>query len=107
MFALPSRSDAFGIVLLEAWANGAANIGYRAGGVAGVIRLEEDGLLVRCGDIDGLAGALIRLTADAELRRRLGAAGQARTLREFRWEEKLALVRDVYAAVCRGQASGE
>src|SRR4029077_15470013 len=67
VFALPSRSDSFGIVLLEAWANGAANVGYRAGGVAWVIRHEQDGLLVKCGDIDGLAAALLRLAGDADL----------------------------------------
>lgn len=95
-FALPSRSDSFGIVLLEAWANGAPNLGYRAGGVAGVIRHEKDGLLVRCGNLDGLAAALLRLAGDAELRQRLGAAGHERTRREFRWEDKLGLVRAVY-----------
>src|SRR6266542_1631851 len=103
VFALPSRSDSFGIVLLEAWANGAANLGYRAGGVAGVIRHDEDGLLVRCGDLDGLAAALTCLSTDSELRRRLGASGRAKTLREFRWEEKLSLVRDVYRRLCHGE----
>src|SRR5213076_925877 len=44
VFALPSRSDSFGLVLLEAWANGVPNVGYRAGGIAGVIRHAEDGL---------------------------------------------------------------
>src|SRR6266542_4456715 len=88
VFALPSRSDSFGLVLLEAWANGAANVGYRAGGVAGVIRHEEDGLLVRCGDVAGLAAALTRLAADEGRRRRFGAAGRRRLGREFRWEDK-------------------
>jgi glycosyltransferase involved in cell wall biosynthesis len=97
VFALPSRSDSFGLVLLEAWANGVPNVGYRAGGIAGVIRHEEDGLLVRCGDVAALAAALQRLSADAALRRRLGAAGQERTRREFRWPDKLALVRREYA----------
>src|SRR5262249_2855261 len=85
VFALPSRSDSFGIVLVEAWANGAATLGYRAGGVASVIRHEEDGLLVRCGDLDGLADALRRLSTNSDWRRRLGASGRTRTLRESRW----------------------
>ena len=96
VFALPSRSDSFGIVLLEAWANGVPNVAYRAGGPAWVIRHESDGLLVRCGDVDGLAAALLRLEGDGELRRRLGAAGRERTRTEFDWETKLQLVRRVY-----------
>ena len=96
VFALPSRSDSFGMVLLEAWANGVPNLGYRAGGIAWVIRHEEDGLLVKCGDVDGLAAALLRLAADAELRRRLGEAGRERTRKEFGWEDKLRMVRRVY-----------
>jgi glycosyltransferase involved in cell wall biosynthesis len=99
VFALPSRSDSFGLVLLEAWANGVPNIGYRAGGVADVIRHAGDGLLARCGDVDGLAALLAGLIADPELRRRLGAAGRARTAAEFRWVDKLALVRGVYQEV--------
>jgi glycosyltransferase involved in cell wall biosynthesis len=96
VFALPSRSDSFGLVLLEAWANGAANVGYRAGGVADVIRHEQDGLLARCGDVAELAGALDRLLSDENLRRRLGEAGRGRVARDFRWADKLTLVRGVY-----------
>src|SRR5262249_39740525 len=54
VFALPSRSDSFGLVLPESWANGVPCVGYRAGGVAWVICDEGDGLLVRCGDVAGL-----------------------------------------------------
>jgi glycosyltransferase involved in cell wall biosynthesis len=98
LFALPSRSDSFGIVLLEAWANGTPNLAYRAGGIPDVVRHGEDGILVRCGDVSSLAHELLRLTADANLRRRLGAAGRQR-LGEFQWPEKLALVRKVYEEV--------
>src|SRR5205085_9146873 len=72
LFALPSRSDSFGLVLLEAWANGAPCVAYRAGGLAHVVRHEQDGLLVRCGDVPALARALARLAADGGLRRRVG-----------------------------------
>ena len=54
VFALPSRSDSFGLVLLEAWANGLPNVAYRAGGPADIIRHDIDGLLARCGDVDDL-----------------------------------------------------
>jgi glycosyltransferase involved in cell wall biosynthesis len=93
VFALPSRSDSFGLVLLEAWANGLPNLGYRAGGVAEVIRHEEDGLLVRCGAIEGLAHTLVRLADDADLRRRLGEAGRAKTIHDFAWKKRLDVVR--------------
>jgi glycosyltransferase involved in cell wall biosynthesis len=96
VFALPSRSDSFGLVLLEAWANRAANVGYRAGGVAGVIRHEKDGLLVRCGDICGLADAITRLATNAEYLRQLGIAGCDRLQLEFNWQDKLQRVQRTY-----------
>jgi glycosyltransferase involved in cell wall biosynthesis len=102
VFALPSRSDSFGLVLLEAWANGVPNLGYRAGGIGWVIRDGRDGLLVPCGDVNGLAGALLRLVNDAGLRRRLGQAGLERTRSEFHWEDKLGLVRHVYQELTGG-----
>jgi glycosyltransferase involved in cell wall biosynthesis len=94
-FALPSRSDSFGLVLLEAWANGKPNVAYRAGGPADLIRDEQDGFQVRYGDTTGLAAALGRLDEDSELRARLGNAGRRRARAEFRWADKLALVREV------------
>jgi glycosyltransferase involved in cell wall biosynthesis len=99
VFALPSRSDSFGLVLLEAWANGAPVVGYRAGGIGWVIHDGSDGFLVRCGDIAGLADALLRLELNPALRRQLGEVGRQRTQTEFQWEEKLALVRRIYQDV--------
>jgi glycosyltransferase involved in cell wall biosynthesis len=96
MFALPSRSDSFGLVLLEAWANGKPVVGYRAGGIADLVQHDRDGMLVRCGDITALADALRSLSASQERRLTFGAAGHSRLEREFRWSDKLALVRDTY-----------
>jgi glycosyltransferase involved in cell wall biosynthesis len=98
VFALPSRSDSFGLVLLEAWANGKPNLVYRAGGPAELVRHGLDGLQAACGDLDELSARLGSLVDDAGLRRRLGDTGLSRIGHEFRWDDKLELVRDVLAS---------
>ncbi len=64
VLALPSRTDSFGIVFLDAWANGIPVIGANAGGIPGVVSDGVDGLLVPFGDVAALAGALRRLLDD-------------------------------------------
>lgn len=96
IFALPSRSDSFGLVLLEAWANAVPCIAYRAGGLAEVVRHEMDGLLVPCGDVPTLAEAIGRLLCDADARQALGQAGRLRVLREHAWQPRLEVVRQLY-----------
>lgn len=56
LFALPSKKEGFGLVFLEAMANGRPCLGARAGGVPEVIS-ENTGLLVEYGDVPGLAAA--------------------------------------------------
>jgi glycosyltransferase involved in cell wall biosynthesis len=107
VFALPSRVESFGLVLLEAWANGVANVAYRAGGVADVIRDGQDGELVRCGDLDGLARSLSRLEADRDRRRQYGAAGRERVRSEFRWQDKARIVEEVYEEVTGRRAPAD
>ncbi len=95
VFALPSRTDSFGLVLLEAWANAVPVLAYRAGGPADLVRHGIDGFLAKCGDAQELAKHLRTLIADAAVRARFGDAGRARVADEFRWDDKLRLVREV------------
>ncbi|MCS6841338.1 MAG: glycosyltransferase family 4 protein [Roseiflexus sp.] len=99
VFALPSRTDSFGIVFLEAWCYGVPVIGARAGGIPDVIIDGQDGLLVRFGDVAGLAQTIRLLLDDRPLAQRLGAAGRAKTLRDLTWERVYARARAVYAEV--------
>ena len=64
LFAMPSRTDSFGIVFLEAWANGLPVVAAAAGGVPEVVRHGETGLLVPFGDLDRLTGSLLALLSD-------------------------------------------
>jgi len=93
IFALPSRTDSFGLVLLEAWANGKPVVAYRAGGPADLVRHGVDGLLAKC-DVNDLCKQLRTLIENEELRTRMGEAGRERVGVEFRWEDKLKLFRD-------------
>ncbi len=105
-FALPSRTDSFGLVLLEAWANGKPCLVYRAGGPAELVRDGVDGFQVRSGDVAELSQRLAQLATDAALRETLGANGFARIPHEFRWVDKLQLVREVCFAKARATLAG-
>lgn len=82
-FALASRSEALGYVLLEAGSAGVAGVATRVGGVPEVVEDEVTGLLVDTDDPAALARALERLAADSTLRERLGGNLRERVAQDF------------------------
>lgn len=99
LLVLPSRTDSFGLVFLEAWGHGKPVIGARAGGIPGVVTDGADGLLVPFGDVAALADAMRRLVDDPALAQRLGAGGRARLATHFNWQTVAARVMAVYRSV--------
>jgi len=100
VFAMPSRTDSFGIVYLEAWLYGKPVIGARAGGVPAVIEDGRDGYLVEFGDVESLARRIAELASDPGLARRLGKRGQAKVLERFTWDRIYPVVEGVYDRLC-------
>lgn len=97
-FALPVRDEGddvegFGIVFLEAALAGLPSVAGRSGGAPEAVLDGETGLLVDSTDPQAIAGAVQRLRADPELRRRLGRTGCERGLRDFRWEDRWGKLR--------------
>jgi glycosyltransferase involved in cell wall biosynthesis len=83
LLVLPSRNEGLPMVILEAMAHGLAVIATPVGSVADAVQDGVTGLLVRPGDTEELARALLRLIPDSALRRAMGEAGRARVARHF------------------------
>ncbi len=87
--AQPSLSEGLGLALLEAMSSGRPAVATRIGGFTEILAAGAAGPraglveLVDPDDAEGLAGALRRLRADAELRSRLGAAARAHVVKHF------------------------
>jgi glycogen(starch) synthase len=93
----PSRSEGFGVVCAEAMAHGKPVVASAVGGLLGLVKNDETGLLVPPGDPKALRAAIDRLLADRGLRGRLGRAGRERIEALCSWEKVIDDTLDVYA----------
>jgi glycosyltransferase involved in cell wall biosynthesis len=85
----PSRRDGLPVVCAEAMAHARPVVASAVGGLPDMVRDGETGLLVPPRDPVALRGAIDRLLADAELRRRLGRAARERIAELCAWERVL------------------
>lgn len=73
IFVLPSLAEGFPNSLVEAMANGMACISFDCeSGPSEIVTNGKDGILVKVGDVDALAGWIARLANDSEMRDGLG-----------------------------------
>jgi glycosyltransferase involved in cell wall biosynthesis len=100
LFSMPSRTDSFGIVFLEAWANGLPVVAAAAGGVVDVVDDGRTGLLVPFGRPDVLARTLDRVIHEDGLRERLGRAGAEEVRRaRYDWNDRAAVLERLFGAL--------
>jgi len=86
--ALPSRTESYGIVFLEAWARGKPVIGAKAGAVTDVIEDGRDGMLVEFGNVSALADALRTVLDNPMLALGMGQRGRAKVQSEYTWDQR-------------------
>ncbi|WP_456367964.1 glycosyltransferase family 4 protein [Thermococcus sp.] len=97
VFVLPSLSEAFGIVLLEAMASGTPVVGTRVGGIPEII--EKCGLLVPPRNVNELAKAINFVLEETKVSEKLGRMGKERVKRLYDWKVVVRSIEDVYKDV--------
>ena len=86
LFVMPSSGEGFGFVFLEAMQHRKPIVAANCTAVSEVVENGISGLLVERDNPAQLAEAIVRLCQDAELRKKMGAAGFARVQQNFTFD---------------------
>jgi D-inositol-3-phosphate glycosyltransferase len=93
--AVPSYSESFGLVAIEAQATGTPVVAAAVGGLTTVVADQRSGLLLPTHRPADWADALARLVHDPALRERLGR-GAVRQARLFSWDRTAEHTMETY-----------
>lgn len=97
VFVLPSLSETFGLVLLEAWAASCPVISSATSGAKQLVRNGENGFLFPPNDTDGLIQAVRQTFKSEERRKSLGEAGRKMVHAHYDSRVVARRVRHIYA----------
>lgn len=101
LFVLPSRSEGFGRVNLEAMAMGKPVISTNVGGIPEVVVDGVTGILVPPGDPNALSRALMKLLDDPNQRESMGREGRKRVKERFHLQGSVQRIQEIYRDVLR------
>ncbi len=96
LYVMPSRSDAFGIAFLEAWASGKPVIGANIGATPEVIRNNIDGLLVEFDNHIDIAEKIIYLLKKKRIKKALGSQGKKKVFESHKWDAIAKKTNELY-----------
>ncbi|HAW53055.1 MAG TPA: glycosyltransferase family 4 protein [Flavobacteriales bacterium] len=96
IFVALSRSESFGVSVLEASACEKPVIVSRVGGLPEVVDEGISGLIVESENVDEAYNALLTLKNDGELRNKMGQAGRRKVLNSFNFSSNVELMIKIY-----------
>jgi len=101
VFVLPSRSEPFGIVLIEAMACRKPVVSTKVGGIPEIIETGKNGILVEPDDPSALAEALATVLRDHDLRESLASNGFSTVHEQFSVDNTGAAYTELFADISR------
>ena len=101
IFVLPSRSEGFGRVNLEAMAMGKPVVSTNVGGIPEVVLDGVTGILVEPGNSKALSHAIMRLLNDPPLRKAMGRKGRERVEQYFTLHSHVQRIEEIYGEILR------
>jgi len=96
VFVSSSRTESFGLAIVEAMASGLPVIATSTDGAREVVEPDHTGLIVPIGDHRFLATAIIKLLADAQRRTQMGNRGQFRAREHFDLQRMVDAIETIY-----------
>lgn len=96
LFVSPSRSEPFGLAIVEAMAAGVPVVATMSEGAQEIIDDNQTGRLTPIGDVEALANAIDGLLSDSEERSRLVKNSQTAVRENFSMERMLSATEQVY-----------
>jgi L-malate glycosyltransferase len=103
LLLLPSETESFGLVALEAMACEVPVVASRVGGLPEVISDGVEGYLVEAHDIDKMAACSTAILKDESLRREMGKRAREKAHARFCSDKVISLYEDYYRRVLEQQ----
>jgi D-inositol-3-phosphate glycosyltransferase len=94
---VPSHSESFGLVALEAQASGVPVVGSAVGGLRSIVRHGQTGFLVQPGNAESFAERVWRVLSDNRLAASMGRLAVCSS-EEFSWERSAGELHEIYSA---------
>lgn len=95
----PSRTEGFGLTVLEAMYCGKPVIASRTGGLPEVVEDNHSGLLFESGNTQDLSEKLLKLIRDPDLRTGMGKNARQRAIDEFSFDIFTQRIKELYEEV--------
>jgi sugar transferase (PEP-CTERM/EpsH1 system associated) len=99
VFVLPSKNEGISNTILEAMATAIPVVATKVGGNPELVEAGSTGFLVKPGDFESMASALLNYYENPALRARHGKAGRARVMKHFGITQMVQSYESVYRRV--------